>query len=249
MLLCVDVGNTEIALGLYADGDEDEARPPLVRDWRMHTEPRMTADELEVADRRDARPPRTPSRSPGSRRSRRCRACCASSSCCVERRRRAVGGRRARRAHRGAAAGGQPARGRRRPGRQHPRRAPALRHGRASSSTSARPPTSTSSRPRASSSAARSPPASRSPWTALATRGGARCARSSWWRPRSVIGKNTVECLQSGRALRLRRAGRRAGAPHPRRAGHRPGHRDRHGRARPVDRRRVARRSPSTCPT
>ena len=24
-------------------------RPPLVRDWRMHTEPRMTADELEVA--------------------------------------------------------------------------------------------------------------------------------------------------------------------------------------------------------
>jgi type III pantothenate kinase len=49
MLLCVDVGNTEIALGLYAEGDEDEARPPLVRDWRMHTEPRMTADELEVA--------------------------------------------------------------------------------------------------------------------------------------------------------------------------------------------------------
>ena len=44
MLLCVDVGNTEIALGLYAEGDEDEARPPLVRDWRMHTEPRMTAD-------------------------------------------------------------------------------------------------------------------------------------------------------------------------------------------------------------
>jgi type III pantothenate kinase len=49
VLLCVDVGNTEIALGLYAEGNEDEARPPLVRDWRMHTEPRMTADELEVA--------------------------------------------------------------------------------------------------------------------------------------------------------------------------------------------------------
>jgi type III pantothenate kinase len=49
VLLCVDVGNTEIAFGLYADGDEDEARPPLVRDWRMHTESRMTADELEVA--------------------------------------------------------------------------------------------------------------------------------------------------------------------------------------------------------
>ncbi len=49
MLLCVDVGNTEIALGLYADGNEGEVRPPLVRDWRMHTEPRLTADELEVA--------------------------------------------------------------------------------------------------------------------------------------------------------------------------------------------------------
>ncbi|GAA1216203.1 type III pantothenate kinase [Pseudonocardia alaniniphila] len=52
MLLCVDVGNTQIALGLYADTDADgelEVNPPLVRDWRMRTEPRMTADELEVA--------------------------------------------------------------------------------------------------------------------------------------------------------------------------------------------------------
>ena len=52
MLLCVDVGNTQIALGLYADTDADgepEIDPPLVRDWRMRTDPRMTADELEVA--------------------------------------------------------------------------------------------------------------------------------------------------------------------------------------------------------
>ena len=49
MLLCVDVGNTEIAFGLYANTNENEVRPPLVRDWRMHTETRMTADELEVA--------------------------------------------------------------------------------------------------------------------------------------------------------------------------------------------------------
>ena len=52
MLLCVDVGNTQIALGLYAATDADgelEVDPPLVRDWRMRTEPRMTADELEVA--------------------------------------------------------------------------------------------------------------------------------------------------------------------------------------------------------
>jgi type III pantothenate kinase len=51
VLLCVDVGNTQIALGLYADADPDteEIHPALVRDWRMRTDPRMTADELEVA--------------------------------------------------------------------------------------------------------------------------------------------------------------------------------------------------------
>ncbi|MEJ3657354.1 type III pantothenate kinase [Actinomycetes bacterium KLBMP 9759] len=49
MLLCVDVGNTQIALGLYADSDVESEAPPLVRDWRMRTDPRMTADELEVA--------------------------------------------------------------------------------------------------------------------------------------------------------------------------------------------------------
>lgn len=49
MLLCVDVGNTQIALGLYPDTDPDEVRPSLVRDWRMRTDPRMTGDELEVA--------------------------------------------------------------------------------------------------------------------------------------------------------------------------------------------------------
>jgi type III pantothenate kinase len=50
MLLCIDVGNTQIALGLYDDdADDDDPRPPLVRDWRMRTDPRMTADELEVA--------------------------------------------------------------------------------------------------------------------------------------------------------------------------------------------------------
>jgi type III pantothenate kinase len=51
VLLCVDVGNTQIALGLYANGpgSADEVDPPLVRDWRMRTDPRMTADELDVA--------------------------------------------------------------------------------------------------------------------------------------------------------------------------------------------------------
>jgi type III pantothenate kinase len=51
VLLCVDIGNTQIALGLYADepGTADDVDPPLVRDWRMRTDPRMTADELDVA--------------------------------------------------------------------------------------------------------------------------------------------------------------------------------------------------------
>jgi type III pantothenate kinase len=49
LLLCVDVGNTQIALGLYPDvPDVDEVDPPLVRSWRMRTDPRMTADELEA---------------------------------------------------------------------------------------------------------------------------------------------------------------------------------------------------------
>jgi len=57
VLLCVDVGNTQIALGVYDDAPDDAldggdvVRPPLVRDWRMRTDRRMTADELEVAVR------------------------------------------------------------------------------------------------------------------------------------------------------------------------------------------------------
>jgi type III pantothenate kinase len=52
VLLCIDIGNTQIALGIYADTTSASvARPPLVRDWRMRTDPRMTADELEVAVR------------------------------------------------------------------------------------------------------------------------------------------------------------------------------------------------------
>ena len=50
MLLCIDIGNTQIALGVYPDA-EDGVRPQLVRDWRLRTDPRMTADELEVAIR------------------------------------------------------------------------------------------------------------------------------------------------------------------------------------------------------
>ncbi|MFC0429616.1 type III pantothenate kinase [Kutzneria buriramensis] len=44
MLLCVDIGNTNISLGLYR-GEE------LVHDWRMRTDARMTADELALGMR------------------------------------------------------------------------------------------------------------------------------------------------------------------------------------------------------
>ncbi|MGW9477514.1 type III pantothenate kinase [Saccharomonospora azurea] len=48
MLLTVDVGNSNIALGLHA-GRGENAR--LVRDWRMRTDPRMTADEMALTMR------------------------------------------------------------------------------------------------------------------------------------------------------------------------------------------------------
>ncbi|GAA2791209.1 type III pantothenate kinase [Saccharopolyspora taberi] len=53
MLLAIDVGNTNIVLGLYADEavQDKQADATLVRDWRMRTEPRMTADELALTVR------------------------------------------------------------------------------------------------------------------------------------------------------------------------------------------------------
>jgi len=55
VLLCIDVGNTQIALGVYDEhactGAGERVHPPLVRDWRMRTDPRMTADELDAAVR------------------------------------------------------------------------------------------------------------------------------------------------------------------------------------------------------
>lgn len=48
MLLTIDVGNTNIALGLYSGQGE---RATLVQDWRMRTDARMTADELALTMR------------------------------------------------------------------------------------------------------------------------------------------------------------------------------------------------------
>ncbi|WP_031467977.1 type III pantothenate kinase [Sciscionella sediminilitoris] len=46
MLLCIDVGNTNTALGLYPD--EPGRGPELTRLWRMRTVPAITADELAL---------------------------------------------------------------------------------------------------------------------------------------------------------------------------------------------------------
>lgn len=48
MLLAVDIGNTNVVLGLF-DGVGQDAT--LVRDWRMHTDARMTADEVALTVR------------------------------------------------------------------------------------------------------------------------------------------------------------------------------------------------------
>jgi type III pantothenate kinase len=48
MLLAIDVGNTNIVLGLYSGRGEGAH---LVRDWRMRTDPRMTADEMALTVR------------------------------------------------------------------------------------------------------------------------------------------------------------------------------------------------------
>ncbi|MGZ4542633.1 MAG: type III pantothenate kinase, partial [Mycobacteriaceae bacterium] len=45
MLLTVDIGNTNIALGLF-EGTGEDAR--MVRNWRMRTDARMTADEMAL---------------------------------------------------------------------------------------------------------------------------------------------------------------------------------------------------------
>ncbi|MGH3927113.1 MAG: type III pantothenate kinase [Pseudonocardiaceae bacterium] len=52
MLLAVDIGNTNIVLGLF-DGDQEGAGKDatLVHDWRMRTDARMTADEIALTFR------------------------------------------------------------------------------------------------------------------------------------------------------------------------------------------------------
>ena len=48
MLLTVDIGNTNIVLGLFDGTGADAA---LLHDWRMRTDSRMTADEMALTFR------------------------------------------------------------------------------------------------------------------------------------------------------------------------------------------------------
>ena len=49
MLLAVDVGNTETVLGLFAPAPDGRGHlGDVVREWRLHTDPRATADELAL---------------------------------------------------------------------------------------------------------------------------------------------------------------------------------------------------------
>ncbi len=48
MLLAVDIGNTNIVLGLFSDDHPPGTLPVLVRDWRMRTDARMTGDEMAL---------------------------------------------------------------------------------------------------------------------------------------------------------------------------------------------------------
>jgi type III pantothenate kinase len=51
VLLAIDVGNTNTVLGLYGDPDGEGDEATLVRDWRMRTDARMTADEMALVIR------------------------------------------------------------------------------------------------------------------------------------------------------------------------------------------------------
>ena len=194
MLLTIDAGNTQTVVGLF--GDHELARPLAHRDRRRPHLRRARADDAAV--------PRLPRllvrRSTstgvaicfrGAERHRRA----ARDDRALLRLRRARA--RARRAHGHADPLRQPQGGRRRPHRRTRSGRTTSTADRRSSSTSAPRPRSRRSARRASTSAARSSRASRSRWTRCSD-GPPRCGASSWSTPKHVIGKSTVESIQSG---------------------------------------------------
>ena len=204
MLLAIDAGNTETVVGLYdLDGPEPaqrtRAEDGLVDHWRIATEANRTSDELAVLlagflsfrglalDDVDGL-----AVSSGVPR--------------VKESLRLLSERyldfdpvmiEPGRAHRHRHPGREPQGGGRRPHRQRGGRLRPVRRADHRVPTSARPRPATPCRPTASTWAGPSPPASGSAWT-------------PWWagppqlravelvEPRSVLGKSTVECIQSG---------------------------------------------------
>ena len=197
----------------------------------MRTDPRMTADELDVAVRAllGQYAPQVSaiaalSTVPSLLRELRL---------LLDRRTRpAQRGRRPGRAHRRPAAGRQPARGRRGPGGEHPRRAPAVRHGlhrrRLRHVDQHRRRLRARRVPRR-----RARPGHRDlDGSACGPRGRAAHGRAG----AAALGDRQEHggVPAVGRALRLRRAGRRAGAADPRGARRRSGDGAGHRRARPA---------------
>ena len=198
MLLAIDIGNTNIVLGVF-DG------ATLGHSWRLATARERTADELGLLVTRAARARTDPALS--THRRRRAGVGRAAADRAHDRDGRAVpraraAERRSRRSRLGHADSVRaPVRGRRRPHRQRHRglrsvrpRAPAAAH---RGATSARRRRSTRSRRRASTSAASSARASRFRPTrcSSAPRG---CRASTSASRRSVIGRTTVTSMQSG---------------------------------------------------
>ena len=194
-LLCADIGNSPHR----RSGSWSRRRG--ARPLAGATDETRTADEWAVLIR--GLLPEPALRAGRHRRHRRvldgARRCCTSGATCspTTSSTRADGRRRARRADRRTGADGQPARGRRRPDRQRPRRRHLVRRAGDRRRLRHRHHLRRGQPARASTSAARSRPGIDISLEALGRRG-AQLRKVELLRPRSVIAKNTVEALQSG---------------------------------------------------
>ena len=191
MLLCIDIGNTNTVLATF-EGEK------LVHSWRIKTDARTTADELGLHVPRAARRRRVADH----RRSRPARPCRRRCARCATMLGRYYGDVPTVIVEPGVRTGvqlrhRQPEGGRRRPGGEHAGRVHAATADRPSWSTSARRPTSTWSSARGEFLGGVLAPGIEISVDALAARA-AQLRKVELVKPRSVIGKNTVECLQSG---------------------------------------------------
>ena len=194
MLLTIDVGNTNTVLGMF-EGDE------VVEHWRIATDPVRTADEIAVV-LQGLLGHRALCQGPGHQRDRAVlhralRAARDAGDVPPLLRRRARADRGARRAHRGVGADGQPQGGRQRPDHEHGGRGAPLRRPGAWWWTSAPRRTSTRSARRGEFVGGALAPGIEISVDALSRRA-AQLLKVELARPQHVIGKNTVEALQSG---------------------------------------------------